>query len=268
MLKRQPIPSELRDELLFQSGRRCCICYGLKDDMSVTMYGQIAYLNRNTSDNRFDNLAYLCLDHYDQYMSSTQGQRLTIGEVKRYRQALYEEINRVRNRGTWPVGMNMPYLNTTRVIEPATDVNAKAIQITNTGAPVLFVSISFKTTLDDDLGLSQRKTKWLNIDATLNLGMRLRIQVRTWNEDDVRGIMRLLHGESDGYNLHGPRPSCDDRHTGDYFHIWKENGEHRMTIATFTATNACVSIHARFSDQVARDLAAYLENVGFTGPAQ
>jgi hypothetical protein len=262
MIKRQPIPPDLRDELLFQSGRRCCICYGLKGDMSITLYGQIAHLNRNPSDNRFDNLAYLCLDHHEQYASSTQGQNLTIGEVKRYRQSLYDEISRMRNRGAWPLGMEMPYLATAQPVEM--EDATTALQLSDSDAASVNVLITYKTTLPDDMSITQQKVKWLHIDATLSPAFRLRIQVRAWNEDDVNGLMHFLRGSGGGYNLHGPRPRCDDRHTGDYFHVWKEGGERKLTISTFTATNACFSIHARFSDEVARALADYLEKVGFT----
>ena len=262
MTKRQPIPPDLRDELLFLSGRRCCICYGLKGDMSITLYGQIAHLNRNPSDNRFDNLAYLCLDHHEQYTSSTQGQNLTIGEVKRYRQTLYDEINRMRNRGAWPLGLEMPYLSTTELVE--IEDTDKAIQLSDGESASVSVLITYKTTLPDDIGISQQKVKWLHIDTTLSPAFRLRIQVRAWNEDDVNGLMHFLRGSSGGYNLHGPRPKSDDRHTGDFFHVWKESGERRLTVSTFTATPACFSIHARFSDDVARALADYLEKVGFT----
>ena len=51
--------------------------------------GQIAHLDRNASNNSPDNLAFLCLDHHDQYDSRpSQAKGLTIEEVKRYRTEL------------------------------------------------------------------------------------------------------------------------------------------------------------------------------------
>jgi hypothetical protein len=51
--------------------------------------GQIAHLDRDPSHNDPDNLAFLCLEHHDQYDSRpSQSKGLTPEEVKRYRAAL------------------------------------------------------------------------------------------------------------------------------------------------------------------------------------
>lgn len=66
--------------------------------------------------------------------------------------------------------------------------------------------------------------------------------------------------------LNGPEPSGIENGAGDYFYIWRENGEGRLKMTTYTPTLAGISIHARFSDKVATELAAYLEESGFSDP--
>jgi hypothetical protein len=55
--------------------------------------GQLAHLDQDPSNNKLDNLAFLCFDHHDEYDSrSRQSKRLTITEVKIYRGELEEAI--------------------------------------------------------------------------------------------------------------------------------------------------------------------------------
>jgi hypothetical protein len=52
--------------------------------------GQLAHLNRDPSDSRFENLVWLCLNHHDEYDGRTsQSKGLTSPEVKVYRDQLY-----------------------------------------------------------------------------------------------------------------------------------------------------------------------------------
>jgi hypothetical protein len=56
--------------------------------------GQIAHLNRNPNDHRFDNLVWLCFDHHDDYDGRTsQSKGLKAGEVRAHRDRLYERHN-------------------------------------------------------------------------------------------------------------------------------------------------------------------------------
>lgn len=90
MAKRKTVPCSTVVEILTQSRRRCCICYGLKRD-SAEKKGQIAHLDGNSGNFDPDNLAYLCLDHHDEYDSTTsQTKSLQMEEVKKYREELYE----------------------------------------------------------------------------------------------------------------------------------------------------------------------------------
>ena len=79
-------------DVLTRSRRRCCICFGLHRDVEIKA-GQIAHLDGDRSNSVTDNLAFLCLQHHDQYDSTTsQSKNLTIAEVKRYRAELYEHV--------------------------------------------------------------------------------------------------------------------------------------------------------------------------------
>lgn len=79
-------------EILLKSKRRCCLCFGLNHDLKVKK-GQIAHLDHNPSNDKPDNLAYLCLEHHDQYDSKTsQSKSIQINEVKSYREKLYQLI--------------------------------------------------------------------------------------------------------------------------------------------------------------------------------
>jgi len=86
------IPSETQTAVLLRSRRRCCICYGLNRDTDMKA-GQIAHLDRDSSNASEDNLAFLCFEHHDEYDSRTvQSKRMTAEEVKHFRSELHEAI--------------------------------------------------------------------------------------------------------------------------------------------------------------------------------
>jgi len=90
--KRQPVPPASATKIFLKSKRRCALCFGLNSDLGEKD-GQIAHLDRKSSNNTPDNLAYLCLPHHDKYDSKpSQTRRLTATEVKHYRAALYEYL--------------------------------------------------------------------------------------------------------------------------------------------------------------------------------
>lgn len=89
---RRTIPSEVETQLLQLSRRRCCVCFGLDNDFERKK-GQIAHLDGDASNNRLDNLAWLCLDHHDEYDSQTsQSKGLKRPEVIGYRDELYHAV--------------------------------------------------------------------------------------------------------------------------------------------------------------------------------
>lgn len=84
-------------EVLEKSGRRCCICFGLNGDLDRKR-GQIAHLDHNHQNNKIDNLAFLCLEHHDEYDTrNSQSKSWTINEVKHYRSDLHKAIMDLRN---------------------------------------------------------------------------------------------------------------------------------------------------------------------------
>ena len=77
---RVPVPPELRDEVLFRSDRTCCICREKRKEI------QTHHVNDDPSDNRFENLAVLCLDcHAQTQMTGGFGRRLNACLVIKYR---------------------------------------------------------------------------------------------------------------------------------------------------------------------------------------
>jgi len=90
--KRKRISDSVTEEVLKRCRRKCCMCFGLKQEI-VVKEGQIAHLNRNRNMTDIDNLVYLCLDcHkiYDSQSNRTIGYRP--GEVRHYRDQLFREL--------------------------------------------------------------------------------------------------------------------------------------------------------------------------------
>ena len=91
MARKTTSPSSEAD-VLSNSRRRCCICFGLNRDLRIKS-GQIAHLDKDSSNTAYDNLAFLCLEHHDAYDSRTsQSKNFTKAEVKRYRDELYMSV--------------------------------------------------------------------------------------------------------------------------------------------------------------------------------
>ena len=89
MAARKPIPDATQTAVLAASRRRCCLCAALHKDFEVKQ-GQLAHLDQDSSNSQFDNLAFLCLAHHDQYDSKTsQSKGFTLSEVKAHRDLLY-----------------------------------------------------------------------------------------------------------------------------------------------------------------------------------
>jgi len=99
-MARAQIPEQLQANVLLQSRRRCCICFGLDHDTNVKA-GQIAHLDRNNRNRSEDNLAFLCLVHHDEYDSQTsQRKGFTIKEVKAFKEELYATLRSWQVQGT------------------------------------------------------------------------------------------------------------------------------------------------------------------------
>jgi hypothetical protein len=80
-------------QVLVASRRRCCLCVFLRG-IDKERRGQIAHLDHNPGNSSFENLVFLCLTHHDQYDSRTrQSKGFALGEVRHYRDQLYERHN-------------------------------------------------------------------------------------------------------------------------------------------------------------------------------
>lgn len=107
MIQRKQIPKAVETEVLLASRRRCCLCVYLEHRDGVRK-GQIAHLNHDSSDPRFENLVYLCFEHHDEYDGTTsQAKGLTSDEVRAYRNRLYGQG---AEQNKWMVQSNEPFV--------------------------------------------------------------------------------------------------------------------------------------------------------------
>jgi hypothetical protein len=97
MKTRKPASRSVEKEVLVSSRRRCCLCVFL-NNLDETCRGQIAHLNRDRSDSRFENLVFLCLKHHDEYdTKTTQSKAFLPEEVQEYRERLYRKNGEQRS---------------------------------------------------------------------------------------------------------------------------------------------------------------------------
>lgn len=79
-------------ELLGKCRRRCCMCFSLDRD-TRQKNGQIAHIDRVSSNSSIDNLAYLCLEHHNAYDSKmSQSKNYTPHELLSYKAELENYI--------------------------------------------------------------------------------------------------------------------------------------------------------------------------------
>lgn len=91
--KRKQIPAKVLAEVLIKCRRRCCLCY-FWDGNSTQQPGQIAHIDRDSSNNFVENLAYLCFSHHNLYDSNQQqGKNVTIDELRHARDQLNNALN-------------------------------------------------------------------------------------------------------------------------------------------------------------------------------
>lgn len=89
---KRSFPREVETAVLFQSKRRCALCFGFTGDLAKK-HGQLAHIDRNPANADKDNAVFLCMPHHDEYDSvPRQTKRITPEELKLYRQALYEAL--------------------------------------------------------------------------------------------------------------------------------------------------------------------------------
>jgi hypothetical protein len=88
-MARKAIPDGTQVSILLKSRRRCCLCLGLRGE-DVAKKSQLAHLDGDNENFAEDNLVFLCLEHHDEYDSTTRlSKGLREQEVRRWRDELY-----------------------------------------------------------------------------------------------------------------------------------------------------------------------------------
>ena len=101
--RRSEFPDAVEIEVLKKSRRRCAFCYFFRNDIRAKMNGQIAHIDRDSSNVALENAAYLCLNHHDEYDGTRkQSKRLKPEELKYYQGLLYEVVRSL------PSGLGRP----------------------------------------------------------------------------------------------------------------------------------------------------------------
>jgi hypothetical protein len=164
--------------VLVGSRRRCCICFGLGRDVGVKR-GQIAHLDRDSSNDSVGNLAFLCLRHHDEYDSTTsQSKNFTPAEVRSYRDELHRSVipaSQTRASSTAPP-REVGQLGGTRQYELRRDRERKTALLERLLRSGAVHSLLF---LAHELGLSARTTERLLFDLEAEGAVRIDRQTGT-----------------------------------------------------------------------------------------
>lgn len=90
--KRKAIPKSTQAKVLIQSRRRCCLCYFWDGD-ATQKDGQIAHIDHDPRNVDFDNLAYLCFRHHNEFDTmQSQGKSVGSDEMRHARGLLYHNM--------------------------------------------------------------------------------------------------------------------------------------------------------------------------------
>jgi hypothetical protein len=241
----------------------CCWCRDLEKKVEV----HHIIPQSEGGDDTLDNAAPLCSNCHTLYGGNPELRK----EIKDRRDHWYEHCQ-AKPQVVWPIGLDVPFLEHIREIPPARGIPNPGIQFTDkdptdkNNPPLLYLSIHFKNSRYFGDNLPPSNEKWLYVQADMRFALGLRIQVLTWNERDESEFRNFLRRGNDEWNLRSLTPNNHDHKQEDIFHLWRENGENRLLIATYSPTNAVISIHARFSNEVAQAFDEYLEKMGFAHP--
>jgi hypothetical protein len=92
MPDRTPIPTATETLVLMQSARRCALCFGFNGDLARKK-GQLAHIDQDRSSAEENNLVFLCVDHHDEYDSTTrQVKGIMEAELRGYKERLIAAI--------------------------------------------------------------------------------------------------------------------------------------------------------------------------------
>lgn len=173
------------------------------------------------------------------------------------------------------LGADVPLMNYSYELKPieASGITDPGIQFTDRPRedkdtpPFLYLSVYFKRSPLFTTNLPRLGQKWLYIQADMRPALNVRLQVSVSNDYELDEFMKCLGGQRDDWTLQERRTDLGGVSAGpDYLYIWRENGETRLMISTFTETAAGISIHAKMSPDVVAALVKYLNSVGFAKP--
>lgn len=86
--RRSPVPTAIRDALLFRNDHTCCVCNDRSRDV------QIHHIDSNPANNTPDNLAVLCLDCHSRATGPRGlGQTYQPGEIRKYKRAWEQKVD-------------------------------------------------------------------------------------------------------------------------------------------------------------------------------
>ena len=285
-----PFPEPMKQEVKREANFTCCYCHNINYKVDVH---HIIPESDGGSDEK-DNAAPLCGNCHTSYGKNPDFRK----EIRSRRNLWYETCAKTLNpEYGWPIGLDVPLLNFACELPSTSTMPTKGIQFTDrdptnaNNPPLLYLSVYFKRNRYFSQRLLPGNEKWLYLEANMRFALNLRIQVLAWNNRDIFELMSFLTKGEDkylpefflrdaddrfreqflrdperGWSLQGPAPENYERGSGDYFRIWRESGENRLVISTFTPTHAGISIHARLSDEMTRKFADYLEVSGFAMP--
>lgn len=112
-MTRKAIPEDVQTRILLRSRRRCCLCFWLKGEDEVKK-GQLAHLDGDHSNSTEGNLAFLCLEHHDEYDSTPSVSKgLREREVLQWRDEIYREME-YRFRGSRRYAVDLKVLRIVR----------------------------------------------------------------------------------------------------------------------------------------------------------
>jgi hypothetical protein len=98
-MTRKKISPETQARILAECRRRCALCSGLNGDLRRKT-GQIAHLDREPKNDAPENLVFFCLEHHDEYDSTTsQAKGITAVEVRRYFSEMRAKLEEQWERG-------------------------------------------------------------------------------------------------------------------------------------------------------------------------
>lgn len=266
-----PFSETTKEKVKIRADFTCCWCNDRKQKVEV--HHIIPQAEGGSNDE--DNAAPLCSNCHTLLGGNPELRK----EIRLRRDHWYDVCSvRLNPLHNWPIGSDVPLLNNDSQLDPQEIFPFGGILLTdmkkmdNTEKPpTLYLGIYFKTSRYFWPDISQNE-KWLYLEANMRPAFNLRIQVQV-HDTAVEEVTKFLREDGDGWELFGALPIIAERltqpedfldlHARDRFVLWRENGERRMMISTFTASNAGMSIHARFSNETAKALADYLESTSF-----